>query len=134
MSFNKGDRIRVKENGFLATVKGVSFNSIHQEWEYYVIWDNMPDKGECCYTANDVGDLWEKVAQIKDANAGYDPGSGYTNQDPDAVSITLPVPKNGYYYEINGRSPEKKACEHRWVEVGFMHTKTVCYHCDVEKK
>lgn len=27
----------------------------------------------------------------------------------------------------------KKYCTHKWVECGFMHSKIVCFHCDVLK-
>lgn len=27
----------------------------------------------------------------------------------------------------------KVACEHKWVDVGFMHSKIVCKVCDIEK-
>jgi hypothetical protein len=134
MSFQKGDRIRVKENGFMGTIHAVSYNSIYADNEYYLLWDNFPGKGLCPYLAADVQSTWEKV---DDADAG----AGYVNQDPDAVTIQLPnPPANGYTYHVyrgNTRIDPietKKECEHKWVEVGFMHTKTVCYHCDVEKK
>lgn len=28
----------------------------------------------------------------------------------------------------------KHSCNHKWVDVGVMHSKIVCYHCDLEKK
>ncbi|NJO48189.1 MAG: hypothetical protein HC840_00575 [Leptolyngbyaceae cyanobacterium RM2_2_4] len=120
-----GDRIRVKDRGHLATVKAASFNSIHQEWEYYVIWDGFPEKGECCYMASDADKLWEKIDEIADAQInhllphGFGLGKSYVNQDPDLYHAGI-IPN--------------KECDHKWVEVGFNHTKTVCYHCDKEKQ
>jgi hypothetical protein len=123
----------VKDNGFFGTVKGVSFNSIQQEWEYYVAWDIYPGQGPFCYVESDVEDLWEKIARIKDAlSSGIildpDPLKYYVNQDGD---ISLPV-GNMAPQEI-----KRIMCgaydDHKWVEVGFTHTKTVCYYCDKEK-
>lgn len=139
--FSKYDRIQVKERGHKATIDGVSFNSIHQEWEYYVTWDSSPEKGSICYMATDVGDLWEKVAEIKDAHIFSDPGKGYVNQDPDVLPKGKSFPtdhsneKPWYPYSvgIDFAYIPKKDCTHKWVEVGFNHTKTVCYYCDAEK-
>jgi hypothetical protein len=38
-----------------------------------------------------------------------------------------------YTYTISPAEQHKTACDHKWVEVGFMHTKMVCKHCDVEQ-
>lgn len=128
--FKVGDRIRVKEKGHMGTINGVSFNSIQQEWEYYLTWDNFKDKGQICYMASDVGDMWSIVGKIADAlDAGIvfsEPGKGYINQDGDTY---LPSGIPG----VHPGESLKKECDHKWVEVGFMHTKTVCYYCDKEK-
>lgn len=117
------DRFEVKENGLTGTVNGVSFNSIQQEWEYYVTWDSFPNKGQQCYMVNDVKDLWQKLDDI----AGALP-QGYVNQDPDWKGQSRPNPLSSPVFK------DKTSCEHKWVEVGFTHTKTVCYHCDAEKQ
>lgn len=136
MKFSKGDRIRVKDRGHQGTVKGVSFNSIQQEWEYYILWDSFPEKGECCYMASDTDDLWNKIDSIADAQVnhllphGFGPGKSYVNQDPDVL------PAGRISIKVDGQEVAyvpKKECDHKWVEVGFSHTKTVCYHCDMEK-
>jgi hypothetical protein len=127
MNFQKNDRIKVKERGHMATIDGVSFNSVHQEWEYYVTWDNFPEKGSVCYMAADVGDLWEKVAEIKDAHilSGHGPGKGYVNQDPDSLPPG--------YMGIDFGYEQKKECKHEWVNASLMFEKFVCKHCDIDK-
>lgn len=115
----KGDRFEVIENGLTGVVNGVSFNSIQQEWEYYVTWDSFPNKGQVCYMVDDTKDLWKKIDDIADALP-----KGYVDQDREERF------KNQYLGEF---PKEKKECEHKWVEIGFTHTKTVCYHCDKEK-
>lgn len=124
--FQKGDRIRVKENGLTAIVSGTSFNSIHQESEVYVIWDSFKNKGECCYMTAEVKDLWEKIDSIAGQQVV---GLDYAPADTNDRTVKLPEGVSIPYKLDNA----KVACDHKWVEVGFMHTKTVCYHCDMEK-
>lgn len=52
------------------------------------------------------------------------------------LTIKLPTGMpNGYTYEIHrGPSLKTDVCDHKWVDVGFAHSKIVCYHCDVEQK
>lgn len=132
--FQANDRFRVKDSGLEGTINAVSFNSIYQETEYYVTWDAFPEKGQCCHTASNVDSIWEKVTELKKAldAGGYngDPGIGYINQDPDILPRSRANPnwKWGDEYEV------KKECDHKWVEIGFMHTKMVCKHCDIEQK
>lgn len=124
LTFKVNDKFRVKENGFSGEVKGVSFNSIHQEWEYYVEWERYPNQGPFCYVAQQADDLWEKISEIAAGGAGQ----AYVNQDPDL----LPKGYTGIDFAFIPKE-DKKQCQHKWVEVGFHHTKTVCYHCDMEK-
>jgi len=125
--FKANDRIAAIENGFQATVLAVSFNSIHQEDEYYIMWDNFLYKGVCCYNASEADDLWKKIGQVS-----HEVSRGYVNQDPDFLP-----PGHNVVTSVNGYGPgmtkKPEQCEHKWVEVGFQHTKTVCYHCDMEK-
>lgn len=132
LTFKVNDKFRVIPNGFVGIIKGVSFNSIHQEWEYYVEWERYPNQGPFCYVAQQADDLWEKISEIAAGGAG----SGYVNQDPDIIkldadsgpfAVTLPPGR------IEFKPLISKQCEHKWVEVGFHHTKTVCYYCDMEK-
>lgn len=37
MSFRSGDKVK-NERGEIGTIKGSSFNSVDQEWEYIVTW------------------------------------------------------------------------------------------------
>lgn len=125
LTFKVNDKFRVKENDLTGVIKGVSFNSIHQEWEYYVIWDHQwQHKNEYCYTASEADNLWEKISEIAAGGAGQ----AYVNQDPDL----LPKGYAGIDFAFIPKE-DKKQCQHKWVEVGFHHTKTVCYHCDMEK-
>jgi hypothetical protein len=115
MTFKKGDRIRASDTGWTATVDGTSFNSIYQEDEVYVTWDHMQDKGSCGYAISQILGSWVKE-----------------NSVPQAMYVGIDFA----YADVNDRSVEleiKKPCQHKWVEVGFTHTKTVCYHCDAEK-
>lgn len=58
--FRPKDRFFHKETHEVGTIKAISFNSIHQVWEYYVSWDCKP-KEEVGYEAH-VGDSkWEVV-------------------------------------------------------------------------
>lgn len=115
--FKTGDRIRVKENGFTGTVGGTS-KTMSQDDVYFLVWDHI--SGCYAYMANQVGDLWEKIHEIAE-----EASAGYVNQDGDFLP-------HGMYGVQPGESI-KKECDHKWVEVGFQHTKTVCYHCDMEK-
>jgi hypothetical protein len=69
------------------------------------------------YMASDVGDMWEKIDAIANGIDAVDAG-------------ILSLPHGIEFVPLDGI---KKACDHKWVEVGFRHTKVVCYHCDVEK-
>lgn len=131
--FQKGDRIRVKENGLTAIVSGTSFNSIHQESEVYVVWDSFKNKGECCYMTADVKDLWEKIDSIAGQQVvGLDYAPADTNDRlPRGLNSSSP---DFMSHGVMPGEATKKECQHKWVEVGFMHTKTVCYHCDMEKQ
>lgn len=122
-TFNPGDRIRVKENGLTGTIHKV--NNIYRghykitqlvETEYHVQWDHWHNSNS--YMASDVGDMWEKIDAIADA---ADAGVLSLPHGIDFIPLDL---------QIDGI---KTACDHKWVEVGFRHTKTVCYHCDMEK-
>jgi hypothetical protein len=113
--FKALDRIRVKENGFIATIHALSFNSIYQEMEYYLLWDHFPDRGLCCYMASDVDSLWEKVAAIKEE-----------------VNLHLPQGIEWIPLEIDIRNV-KVACDHKWVNASLLFEKMVCYHCGVDK-
>lgn len=130
--FQANDRFRVKDSGLEGTVNAVSFNSIYQETEYYVTWDAFPEKGQCCYTASNADSIWEKMADLQKAleagnYTGADPGPGYANQDPDFLP---PGQKANPWFDPS----VKKACEHKWVEVGFHRTIMVCKYCDIEQK
>lgn len=118
-NLKSNDRIET-DSGQTGTIKGVSFNSIEQEWEYYVLWDAFPEKGECNYKVDDVKDLWQKIDDIAEALP-----RGYVNQDPDAVF------KNQYLGEF---PKEKKECDHKWVDIGFTRSKIICKICDMEQK
>lgn len=143
MDFKANDRFEVKENGLTGTIHAVSFNSIYQETEYYVTWDSFPEKGQCCYMATDADDMWQKLNDLTKAlEAGQynidtdaSPGRGYVNQDGHTFTFTIP---GGYTLVgmdlAHPPKQEKKDCDHKWIEVGFMHTKIVCKHCDVEQK
>lgn len=137
MKFQSGDSIQVKENGFTGVIFSVHNlyrgpNNTFIGTNYTVLWDHWPNPGT--YMASDVDDLWEKVAQIKDAHILSGPGSGYINQDPDLLPKGVISQRNCEGADIKYVPQEKKECDHKWVEVGFLHTKTVCYHCDVEKR
>lgn len=140
MNFKKGDRIRSTETGFTAKVDGTSFNSIYQEDEVYVTWDHMPEKGSCGYSISDVASAWMKI-DAQDANeAGVDFAPADVNDKqthsfhPWFGTSVKPQGQGIDFIPIEIKLEDVKvACEHKWVEVGFMHTKTVCYHCDIEK-
>lgn len=124
--FQPNDQFEVKENGLRGLISAVSFNSIHQEEEYYVIWDAFPDKGEICYMAADVGDLWAKIGEIADATEdwnGYLPNGVYKVDESYSEKCK----------KVEPEGMKTKECEHKWVEVGFTHTKEVCKFCDTEK-
>lgn len=127
-NFKTGDRIRVKDRGHEGLIAGVSFNSIHQETEYYVIWDHFQKCGQVCYNASDVGDMWQQIGNLKDAIEADAVGKGYVDQDGE-----LPKGNDIYRYKVQYTYEDKKECDHKWVEVGFNHSKIVCYHCDKEK-
>lgn len=133
MKFEKNDRFRVKESELEGTVVGTSFNSIYQEDEVYVVWDNFPDKGQCFYSATGLDSMWEKIGKIKDAQVlssqiqnsdGNDDGMhGYVNQDY--------LPRGAGPGEFT-KEESKKGCEHKRVDAGFTHSKFVCFHCGID--
>lgn len=124
-NFKVGDRIRVIGTAQEAVILKIETSFAFQIaiTTYHVVWDNFPEKGQCSYMSTDVDSLWEKIDIIAD-------------------TVTLPVPNaTPYWYQVQGKSdpentkgPIKFGCDHKWVEVGFTHTKTVCYHCDIERK
>ena len=128
MKFQVKDRFRVIENGLEGIISATSFNSIYQETEYYVTWDSFPNKGQCSYMASEVDSMWEKIAKIKEMFKTANAGSGYISQDTH-------LPEGSPWINDNSDFKMPKIeCDHKWVEVGFNHTKIVCKHCDVEQK
>lgn len=121
--FDNGDRIQVRDNGLTGTIWAVvrDYSDGGVTEEYEVKWDHFPNTTSN-YMASDTDDLWDLIGQIKG--------------DQEAKDVKLPVSEESYQYWY-GIPQDKvkfpKECEHKWVEVGFTFTKTVCYHCDKEK-
>jgi hypothetical protein len=126
--FKANDRIRVNENGFEAVIHAVSFNSIYQETEYYIMWDNFPEKGLCCYNASDVDSMWDSVANIVKALEAAEPDRNYVNQDGEGLPPGFMGIDFGYLPE-----DKKKECDHKWVNASLMFEKMCCYHCGIDK-
>jgi len=133
MKFKSGDRIRVIENGFTARIKAISFNSIYQQEEYYVTWDNDP-KQDVGYPVDECDPIWELECPVV---AAYQTGSGV---------ITLPTampPGLAYWLKVGGKGemtimhePDKvkTGCDHQWAEyTGLMESYKYCKHCDEKK-
>jgi hypothetical protein len=114
LTFESKDRIRVKENGFTGTVIAtVTFHTPKEDLLYHIKWDHFP--GMCQYMASDVGDLWEKVANIKaEQNLHLPPGIQWIPLEIDINNV-------------------KVACDHKWVNASLLFEKMVCYHCGVDK-
>jgi hypothetical protein len=122
MKLNKGDRFIVNENGLTGKVDYVSTASDH----IWVTWDSFPDKGPIPYAMSDAFAIWTKIDEH-----GNEIGVDYAPADTNDK-----LPKSSTWNPFYGYMPpeeEKKGCDHKWVEVGFTHTKIVCYHCDMEK-
>lgn len=131
--FQRGDRFKVKKNGLRGTIDAVDsyYDSDEEIHEYHVIWDHAPGHSYS-YMHSDVKDRWEKIDSIADQQAvGLDYAPADTNDRfPRGINSLSPE------FIDSGVMPGesiKQGCDHKWVEVGFMHTKTVCYHCDMEK-
>lgn len=121
---NRGDRFQVKENGLRGTIDATDscYDFEEEIHEYHVVWDHTPGRSHS-YMHHEVKDLWEKLDAIaSQQQVGIDYAPADTND-------RLP---RGSYGVMPGEAV-KKECEHRWVEVGFTRTKTVCYYCDMEK-
>jgi len=127
MKFQIGDRIQVNDNGSTALIVAIdsSFAPYGITHMYTIIWYSFRDMGECSYAANDVDDMWTKIDNIRDAQIGIE----YAPAD---VNDRLPRGLSSQGLMDPGIE-FKKECTHKWVEVGFAHTKIVCYHCDMEK-
>jgi len=121
--FDNGDRFEVKTNGLKGTIKYVirDYTDYGMVEEYEVKWDSFSQSFRNSYMADDVDDLWDKIADIKNDT--------YSQLYADDAKSNLPY---GIYGVMPGDNV-KKDCEHKWVEVGFQFTKMVCYHCDKEK-
>lgn len=128
--FDSKDRIMVKSNYFTGTIIAtVLFNTPKRDLLYHICWDHIPNQ-MFPYMASDVDDLWEKIAQIKDATIlGVDPGSSYINQDPDRK---LPVSSQDWRLPIF-EDDKKKECDHKWVNASLQFEKLCCYHCGIDK-
>lgn len=126
MKFKTGDTVKVIENGLLkAIIVKTSFNNVPYYADYLVKWEGVSglfNGPTHSYSASDVDDLWEKVAEDLAASS-----SG-------ARTITLPEGKgNDLLEKWNHTYRPKKDCEHKWVEVSFAHSTMVCFHCNIEK-
>lgn len=121
--FDNGDRFQVKENGLKGTIHRVyrDYTDYGLVEEYEVKWDNYHQTCRNSYMADEIDDLWDKIADLKN--------DAYSQMYADDQKSSLPY---GLYGVLPGENV-KKDCEHKWVEVGFTFTKTVCYHCDKEK-
>lgn len=110
LKFSAGDRFEVqssydpnfKQRG---TVKSISFNSIHQDWEYVVEWDHTP--GEHGYECIEAERLWEKSFDAKPINSAYT------------------------FHTVENTSDE---CTHQWAQyVGFTDFYEYCKKCDIKR-
>jgi len=123
--FSVGDVIRVKSNGFNATVTQVDHlygSHLLMEISYTVNW--QLSGMTCTYKEEDIKNDW-----VLETILGNATNSTVTIQNSSQYSLkTDPV----YGYRIEPIS-NKKECDHKWVEVGFTSNKTICYHCDKEK-
>lgn len=131
--FQRGDRFQVKENGLCGTVDAVDscYDFDEEIHEYHVVWDHKPGHSYS-YMHSDVKDLWDKIDSIAGQQVvGLDYAPADTNDRlPRGLNSSSPEFMN---HGVMPGESTKKQCEHRWVEVGFTHTKTVCYYCDKEK-
>lgn len=131
--FDLWDRIEVKSNGLKARVVTINHRRVQgfiTFTEYGVIWDSGGGGQICSYMAHDVDPIWEKLDSIKASQMEDEgnPGKGYTNQDG------LPRGLYGFDPAYPPYPPLKKECDHKWVDIGFTHSKIVCKHCDMEQK
>ena len=105
--FQKGDRFRVKKNGFTGTVDCIDYNSTYGENDIYVQWDHFLPNKLNMYSERDAMLDWDKIEN------------------------SLP---RGFTINEAAFGDTAKECLHSWIEVGFMFSKVVCKNCDMEKK
>lgn len=126
-----GDRVVEVTSRYMGVVENVSFNSIFQENEYFIRWD---DGGLSMFT-----ELEAEHKLAKDNGQGHAmtlppgfqfkvPTSGWHNVSVNLSDLSIGSPIS------HDPTDKSKSCDHKWVEVGFTHTKMVCYHCDQEQK
>ena len=126
MKFNTGDRFKVIASGLRGRIANAGFCSIFRLEEYTVVWDSSPHM-RTVYLANDCDDLWDfDVCPVIETNLpqGNDPFFRMYGGDQEDRS----TPK--------AQAPEEENCHihgHKWVEVGFHFTKTICKRCDKEQ-
>jgi hypothetical protein len=126
--FNIGDVIRVKSNGFNATVLRVDTlygSTLMLEIKYGVYWHLSGMAGD--YLEEDVKNDW-----VLETILGNATNSNVTVATQAASSQYSHKTDPVYGFRIDTAS-NKKECDHKWVEIGFTSNKTVCYYCDKEK-
>jgi hypothetical protein len=62
MKFKSGDKIRTTKN-LTGKIDKTSFNSMLQDWEYYVIWDHMPGLYPTKYSEAEGDSEWTLIEQ-----------------------------------------------------------------------
>lgn len=142
--FKKGDRFKYNSYSGIqtGTINAVSFNSIQQEWEYYVTYDGpLSYMGVVCHTVDSVGNLWEEIDKIADANDQSPPDlpiglKGFLDQQGIPEMVNTDAGDVTWQYKTIHLGPDysKSGCDHKWVDVGFSFTKVVCKHCNMEQK
>lgn len=81
--------------------------------------------------SSDTDDMWQRVAELAKSLDIKD----YASASKQADLNFLPQGSSGIYGLGPGDTIEtNKKCDHKWIEVGFTHIKTVCKHCDIEQK
>ena len=136
MKFEVGDRVREINGPYAGVIEAISFNGVYQVYEYVVRWD---DGGLSSYeeaSGDTLLALDNVTIQLPPGVSGYSHTFHRGHPDPDGAKRNLDSMASMFGVPMDAPPSEasKQGCQHKWVEVGFMHTKTVCYHCDQEKR
>lgn len=94
------------------------------------------------YTYQTVPEAEKKVyaSPIKLEEAGIYWSNGLATWYTPTKGIKIQLSDGSWYYpwqreeeEDEEEKPKEPECQHKWVDVGVMHPKVVCYFCDKEK-
>lgn len=123
--FQPGDYFKVKDPTLVdekkGLIKSITFNSVHQDWEYVVNWDHL--LGDHSYECVGAENMWEKITSVNSVQN--------LSSSMEEVSSRL----TQSFDELSKNLPNNQECAHQWkLYHGFSDEYEYCVRCDLKRR